>query len=142
MDFFSVFCYTDSRKNRERGNILKNVLACIKRDVRYAEFWVFLSASLFLLLFAVCEIQVLLHADRFPKSAILRLILMLLICTLFYLGGILYADRKNDRTVMRVLMWLFFGFYLYLLLNFTLLDKGMGRNTLIPETVEGGRAYL
>jgi glycopeptide antibiotics resistance protein len=64
-----------------------------------------------------------------------------LICTLFYLGGLLYADRKNNRKVMRILMWLFFGLYLYLLLNFTLLDKGMGRNALIPESIEGGREY-
>lgn len=120
---------------------MKNVLTRIQKDARHAEFWVFLFASLFLILFALSEVQVLLHAERFSKSAMLRLILMVLICTLFYLGGLLYADRKNNRKVMRILMWLFFGLYLYLLLNFTLLDKGMGRNALIPESIEGGREY-
>ncbi len=120
---------------------MKNPIKPLEAGWRHAEFWVFLSASLFLLLFAFSEWQVHLHADQFPKSAIFRLFLMLLICTLFYLGGLLYLDRTQNGRVMTVLMWLFFALYLYMLFNFTLLDKGMGRNALLSDDPDGGRDY-
>lgn len=104
----------------------KSTLRCRIR-LKYAENRVFLIASFFLLLFAVTELLVHLHTDRFPRSQIFRIVLSLLICALFYLGGCLYADRTKDRIILFRLMPLFFAVYLYLILDFTLLDKGLGR---------------
>ena len=114
------------------------MLARLRAAARRAEFWVLLSASLFLILFAALEAWIHLYPNRFEKQEMLRVVSLLLICVLFYLGALLCPERTRT---MKCLMWLFFGLYLYLLLNFTLLDKGMGRASLIPESVENVREY-
>ncbi len=106
---------------------MKKLLERCRNALKHAENRVFLAASLFLLLFAVSELLVHMNTDRFPKSAMLRIVLSVLICALFYIGGCMHADRTGDKRIYTRLMWLFFGIYLYLILNFTLLDKGMGR---------------
>ncbi|MBQ9773305.1 MAG: VanZ family protein [Clostridia bacterium] len=112
-----------------------------KMLLKHAEGRIFLAASVFLLLFALSEILVHVTPDRYPKSAMFRLILSLLICALYYLGGLLYAERTKDTHVLQRLMMLFFGIYLYLILNFTLLDKGMGRNNLLQNADENDRDF-
>ncbi len=116
-------------------------IARIARSARFADTWVFAAALLFLALFAFSEVWVHLEADRFPKSALFRLFLLCLICALAYLGGLLFVERTGNRRCLTVLMGIFFLLYLYMLLNFTLLDKGMGRNTLLSDAGEDAREY-
>lgn len=106
---------------------MKKLLERCRDALKYADARVCLAASLFLLLFALSELLGHLNAERVPRSPLLCITLALLICALFYLGGALRVDRTGDRRVYSHLMWLFFAVYLYLILNFTLLDKGMGR---------------
>ncbi|MBQ9784568.1 MAG: VanZ family protein [Clostridia bacterium] len=106
---------------------MKKLLERCRNALKFADARVFLASSLFLLLFAVSELLVHLNAERFPQSPIFRIVLTVLICVLFYLGGMLRADRTGERQIYMRLMWVFFGIYLYLILNFTLLDKGLGR---------------
>lgn len=105
--------------------------------LKHAENRVFLAASLFLLLFCVSELLILLNPHRFPSTVMLRVTLSILICALFYLGGCLHADRTGEKRIFMRLMWIFFAIYGYLILNFTLLDKGMGR----ADRLQYDRAY-
>ncbi len=109
---------------------------------RSAEGWVFLAAGLFLLLFAILEVQLHTYRSTLPRSILLRILLLSLICLLFYLGGMLYAQRTKDRRIFLRLFSFFFLLYLYLLLNVTLFEKGFGRDHLVGEQENTREYYL
>ncbi len=92
------------------------------------ERWIYPIGLLLLLLFALSEMH--LHALSSPpeRSAPLRVLMLLSICLLLYLGGCLHASRTGNTRIRRRWLLLFFFLYIYLLLNFTLLDKGLGRD--------------
>ena len=79
--------------------------------------------------------EILLHlfSDVLPTSILLRSCLLLLICMIFYLCAHLYADRTGKKTIFKKLTVFFFFLYVYLLLNVTLLDKGLGRRDLAMD---------
>ncbi len=112
----------------------------LKKQLKTVDFWLFFAATLFLLLFAWTEGMMLLSSGL-PKSAPLRLLLLTVICALYYLGGRLCADRTKNTKVLRQLSILFFLLYLYILLNLTLLDKGMGRGMLVWNADGNAREY-
>ncbi len=112
-----------------------------KQLLKTADFWIFSLSTLLLLLFAYAEGAVLLREELLPKSAPLRLLLLVVICALYYLGGRLYAVRTKNIKILRHLSILFFVLYLYILLNFTLLDKGMGRGMLVWNADGDAREY-
>ncbi len=106
-----------------------------------AETWVFLAASVFLLLFFVSEVRVHLLPDIFPRAAIFRVFLLCLVCALYYLGGLLCRERTGNARCIRALMLFFALLYLYMLVNLTLLDKSMGRTHLLGDVTENAREY-
>ena len=113
-----------------------------KRAWHYADFWILVCASLFLLVFACTEAQNLLLDGGIRHSAVYRAVLLLLICALFYCGTYLYAERTGNKQSLRRLMLLFFALYLYLLVNLTLLDRSLGRGTHTANvTSREKRAY-
>lgn len=105
-----------------------------------AEGWIFAVATLFLLLFALLEIQLHTYRSVLPRSILLRVLLLTLICLLFYLGGTLYVQRTGNTALLLRLVFFFFLLYLYLLLNVTLFEKGFGRDDLVG-TEENTREY-
>jgi glycopeptide antibiotics resistance protein len=96
----------------------------------HVEGWLFLAACTLFAFFAVMEILLHLLPDALPKSVLLRSLLLVLISAVFYLCVKLNTDRTGDRRGMKKLMVFFFFLYLYLLLDVTLLDKGLGRRDL------------
>ncbi len=106
-----------------------------------SETWVFLAASVFLLLFFISEMRVHLLPDIFPRAAVFRVFLLCLICALYYLGGLLCRERHGETRAIRVLMVFFAILYLYMLVNLTLLDKSMGRTHLVGDVTENAREY-
>ncbi|MBQ8310476.1 MAG: VanZ family protein [Clostridia bacterium] len=108
---------------------------------KYADGWIFFAASVFLLLFAVIELQTHLRLTAAPPI-LLRLLLLLTVCALFFLGAHLHAGRTQSNRIFRHLTLLFFALYLYLLLNVTLLEKGFGRDTLIGTDSDARAYYL
>ena len=105
----------------------------------YAETWVFAAAFLFLLLFAFCELQIHAAPRHDPKSALFRVFLLVLISAVFYTGGLLRYQRSGNTRVLKTLMGLFFLFYLYLLVNMTLLDGGLGREYIVESITRNER---
>ncbi len=124
----------------EGGKAMAQFAKRMKCLLKRADFWVFSAASFFLLLFAVTE-GIMLFSAGVPKSAVRRVLLSLVICALYYLGGRLCVLRTDNTRILRRLSILFWFFYLYLLLNFTLLDKGMGRGTLVWDADGNVRDY-
>ena len=110
--------------------------------LRSAEAWVLLAASLFLLLFAVLEVQLHTYRSALPRSILLRVLLLFLICLLYYLGGTLYAQRTGKSKILLRLFFFFFLLYLYLLLNVTLFEKGFGRDHLVGNGEDARDYYL
>lgn len=120
---------------------MKNKLAS-KQPWRYADFWILVCASLFLLAFACTEVQNLLLDGGIRHSAVYRAVLLVLICALFYCGTHLYAQRTENKQSLSRLMILFFLLYLYLLVNLTLLDNSLGRGAHTANvTSREKRAY-
>lgn len=109
---------------------------------RSAEAWIFLAATLFLFLFAILEVQLHTYRSALPRSILLRILLLFMICLLFYLGGILYAQRTADQRILLRLIFFFFLLYLYLLLNVTLFEKGFGRDHLVGNGESDREYYL
>ena len=105
----------------------------------YAETWVFAAAFLFLLLFIVSEHQIHISPRHDPKSALFRVFLLVLISAVFYTGGLLRYQRSGNTRVLKTLMALFFLFYLYLLINMTLLDGGLGRENIVESITRNER---
>ncbi len=141
MDIFPLFCYTFVRIPKGDTTTLKERPLQLKKALAHADVWVFFSCAVFLILFAISEIQVHLLPDRFPKSALFRLFLLCLICAVAYLGGMLYADRTKRKAVFPILLWIFFALYLYMILNLTLFDRGMGRANLLYNAPGDAREY-
>lgn len=94
----------------------------VLRQLRYADVWILLFASLLLCVLFARELF-----GFFHFAALTRTILLILNCAIFYLGGLLYCKRTKQIGLMRVLFGLFFVLYLYLLLSLTLLDPSLGR---------------
>ena len=103
--------------------LLQHCKSCARR----ADTWTLFAASFFLILFFFAEVQGTLASDNLLFSAFYRAFLLLLICALFYLGGVLRIERTKDPRIMRPLICLFFLLYLYLIFNFTLADASFGR---------------
>ncbi len=103
-------------------------------ELRHADVWILLAAWLLLLCFALFEI---LGVTR--SNPLVRALLLLAICLIFYMGGFLLASRTRDRQVMREILLLCFLLYLYLLLSFTLLDPTLGRGEGSIYDREGAR---
>lgn len=110
--------------------------------LKSAEAWIFLAATLFLLLFAILEVQLHTYRSALPRSILLRILLLFMICLLFYLGGLLYVQRTKDRRILPRLFFFFFLLYLYLLLNVTLFEKGFGRDHLVGNGESQREYYL
>ena len=107
-----------------------------KNMLSHVEGWLFLAACVLFAFFAVLEILLHLLPDALPRSVLLRSLLLVLIAVIFYLCVKLSTDRTGNREGMKKLMIFFFFLYLYLLLDVTLLDKGLGRRDLAVD-----RAY-
>ena len=98
------------------------------RRVRIYADTVILSVSFFLLLlFAAAEIQVHAQGNGSYLTSLFRALLLVVICLLFYLGGLLHKSRMGNGAMLGSLMILFFLLYVYLILNFTLFDASLGR---------------
>lgn len=143
VDFTAFFCYTYSNLyTGERRIRVKNKIRDIRVFLSHAEFWIFLVAVLFLLLFALLEVQLHIYRSTLPRSILLRILLLFMICLLFYLGGTLYVQRTKDRRILSRLLFFFFLLYIYLLLNVTLFEKGFGRHHLVGEEENTREYYL
>ena len=129
-----TLCIWERRKGMKKA--LRSQLSIFK----HAEAWICTAAICFLLLFAILEVRLHMRVTTLPRSVLLRIILLTLICLLFYLSGMLYAGRTGNRRIYRRLIVFFFFLYLYLLLNVTLFEKGFGRDALL-ENGENTRAY-
>ena len=105
----------------------------------YAETWIFAASILFLFLFSLSEWQIHQSPRHDPRSALFRVFLLMLICAMFYTGGLLRYQKSGNLRVLRTLMWLFFLFYLYLIINMTLLDGGMGRAGIVANITQNER---
>ena len=108
----------------------------------HAETWVGAAALFFLFLFAILEVQLHTAVNTLPRSVLLRILLLVLICLLFYLSAMLYAQRTGDRRIFPRLIVFFFFLYLYLLLNVTLFEKGFGRDSLLDGGERTREYYL
>lgn len=101
----------------------------LKNTFRHADAWIFCFSFLLLIFFFLSEA----HIHRVPpeipvyRAAGYRVLLAVLICILFYLSAALAAERRGDRLPILLVLWLSFAVYLYLILNFTLFDKALGR---------------
>ncbi len=95
--------------------------------LRMPDFWILSAACLLLVLFALSELQNHLGDGKHYSTAVLRALLLSVICALFYCGARLHGARSQNRILLSRVMWLFFFLYLYLLLTFTLFDKSLGR---------------
>lgn len=98
--------------------------------LKYAETWIFGIASVFLILFIVIECRIHGNPTPLPHSVLLRVLLLLIICALFYLATLLNVRRQQIVRRFQTLLGGFFLLYLYLLLSVTLLEKGFGRASL------------
>ena len=89
--------------------------------------WLLGCAAISLLLFLLCEL--LHHTSENPHhlSAFVRVFATLLIVALVYLWGILRQKRLPQSQALFVATFVSFALYLYLLINFTLLDAALGR---------------
>ena len=121
---------------------MKNKLRDRIRSLCHAETFVCIAAILFLLLFALLEVCLHMRVSTLPRSVLLRIVLLMMICLLFYLSAMLYAERTGDRRCFPRLIVFFFFLYLYLLLNVTLFEKGFGRDTLFDGTESSRDYYL
>ena len=142
MDFLKVFCYTSDRDSKKGGYRLKKIVQKWKNAILFADFWVFFASSLLLVSFVVLEIQMHFFREPWLQSTLLRAVLLALICLLFYLWGVLYAGRTQKKSILKYLMLFFFALYLYLLLNITLIDKGLGRQDRLVTREEYLKNYL
>lgn len=103
--------------------------------------------DLWLLLFACLLLCTLLFHElcgRLRVDALMRTLLLIINCLLFYLGGILYCKRTHRKGLMKGLFALFFVLYLYLILSLTLLDPSLGRGAgSVYDQIGGKReSYL
>lgn len=109
---------------------------------RTADFWILSVSSCLLALFAAEEIQYHLHGGSTYFTILYRILLLTVTCALFYLGGLLCAQRTGNRCILKRLMLLFFLLYLYLILTFTLIDPTLGRGRGSVYQTEGDqRSY-
>ena len=120
---------------------MKRTLSRMLHSLCHTETWIFFIASLLLVAFAAGEVRAHVFVSVSSESFLLRALLLLIVCLLFYLGGVLYVQRTQKREVLRRLFLFFFLMYLYLLLNVTLLERGLGRNALILTEGELAREY-
>lgn len=97
-----------------------------------------------LALFLFADLQTRLHTEKGFYSPLLRCLLLLLICTIAYLGGVLRVHRTRTNTWIRPLLWCFFMLYCYLILSFTLFDSGLRLNAerLAEEGLTKRQYYL
>lgn len=105
----------------------------------HADTWLFLAAAVLFLLFLTAE--VLHHASETPNhlSAFLRVFATLPIIALLYWGAALRHRRVVDSRALTVATLLVSILYLYLLVNFTLLDAALGRWSASVYAKEGDR---
>ena len=111
-------------------------------SLAHAEGWVFLAATVFLFLFGFLELQLHVFQASLPRSFLLRIFQLVLICLLYYVGGMLYVERTGRRGLLPRLVFFFFLLYLYLILNATLFEKGFGRDHLVTEGEDPRTYYL
>lgn len=102
-------------------------LSSVRKELAHADFWILLAASCFLLSFIAVETRNHLSDSGTYLTVLYRILLALVTCTLFYLGGMLRAQRTGSRRALRLVLILCFLVYLYLILTFTLIDKTLGR---------------
>lgn len=97
-----------------------------------------------LALFLFADFQTRLHAEKSFYSPTLRCLLLLLICAIAYLGGVLRTQRTKSDACIRPLLWCFFMLYCYLILSFTLFDRGLRLNAerLAEEGLSKREYYL
>ena len=99
----------------------------LRNRVRCADTWLFLAAAVLFLLFLVAEI--LHHTSETPNhlSAFWRVLASLPIVALLYWGASVHYRRTASVRALNGVTWIAFGLYLYLVVNFTLLDAALGR---------------
>ena len=118
----------------------------MKKTNIYADHGILAAAVCLLLLYFFAEWQAQTNgaASTAGFSALHRATLLLLICLLFYLGGLLRHDRLPNSRVLFGLMVLFAVLYIYLLVNFTLLDATLRRsaNSVYTDLADRRREYI
>ncbi len=96
---------------------------------------IFFAAGILLCFFFAGEWQN--HLSDIRIEPLLRALLLLVICALFYLSGLCISQKATQKKYFRRIFILYFALYLYLLISFTLLDGAMGRKqyqvTLSPR---------
>ena len=107
------------------------------KHLRHTDLWLLLCAVLLLFVLIVHEL-----CGRFRFEALMRTLLLLINCMLFYLGGILYCKRTGSNRFMKHLFGIFFLLYLYLILSLTLLDPSLGRGAGSVYDQIGGKREL
>ena len=107
----------------------KDRLRSFKNTFLHADVLLFCFSALLLVFFFFSEVRLHQVSLSIPvyRAAGQRVLLAVLICLLFYLSAYLMVDRTGCRAAVRWALWISFAVYLYLILNFTLFDKGLGR---------------
>ena len=85
--------------------------------------------ALFLLLllgYVALELLIRILSD-WHVDAVIRAVMLALICVIGYCGGRLHLQRTQSNKLFKLLFYLFFALYLYLILTFTLMDATLGR---------------
>lgn len=127
MDFFDVFCYTVYRllSHEKGGIVLKETRWKIPHPMTL-DAVILLLGTILLIGFAVLELLIQI-SPLYHVNAVLRALMLFLICVVLYCGGRLRLQRTGDRKTLRHLFLLFFFCYLYLILTLTLIDETLGR---------------
>jgi len=99
-------------------------LRAIVSKLIHADILIFASALILLAVYLFADLSTHLSGGRTSYSPFLRCLLLVIICCIVYLGAILLRQRTGV-SLIRPLLWVFFLFYLYLLLSFTLFDVGL-----------------
>ncbi len=86
-----------------------------------------IAALIGLGLFFVLEVMHHTADDPDHLSAIWRAVWLFAVCVCLYVGAILHQKRCPASGMLRAVTLLSLGLYLYLLINFTLLDAALGR---------------
>ncbi len=103
-------------------------MARLSRLCHRPERWIYSIGLSLLLFFFLSELHLHLTVLQPTRSAWLRALLLLAICLLLYVGALFHSSRTGNKRIRRRWMLLFFLLYIYILLNFTLLDRGLGRD--------------
>lgn len=90
------------------------------KQFRNADTRILIASVLLLLLFFFTDLQPRPHFENPIYIPALRCLLLILICTVSYLGGLLRRQRTGSSVILTLVLWGCFLLYLYLILSLTL----------------------